>query len=32
VIGALAILSRTLPPGVCGHEGEARHQPQGRQA
>jgi hypothetical protein len=21
-----------FPPGVCGHEGEVRHQPQGRQA
>jgi hypothetical protein len=30
VAGVLAVGALLLPPGVCGHEGEARHQPQGR--
>jgi hypothetical protein len=32
VVGAFAVAERSLPSGVRGHEGEARHQPQGRVA
>jgi hypothetical protein len=30
VAGVLVVGTRSLPPGVHGHVGEARHQPQGR--